>query len=305
MATTLLARPSVWTAGTALVGLTIAATSYNHESHSAHADAPGPQPLTFSGFTTLKLESAELVNHNVKRLRFALPEKDTTTDLNVISSLLTRHTPPGAWLPVFRPYTPISSASSPGHVTFLVKRYPAGKGSGKMHSLAPGDEMAFKQLREFTYAPNAFSAVTCIAGGSGITPVYQLARAILDNPADATRLHLVYANNTPADILLKEEFDALLARHPGRFSATFVVSSREEEDGQSEGPYHRGYVTKELLVKAMPDPKGEKAVKVLVSGPPPMTEAVAGAKGGFGWTQGSMGGILKELGYTKEQVHKF
>ncbi len=187
-------------------------------------------------------------------------------------------------------------------MTFLIKKYPNGKASGKMHSLVPGDEMKFKPLAEFDYQPNAYSAVTFIAGGSGITPIYQLTRAILGNPQDRTRVCLVYANNSPEDVLLKGEFEALKAKFPDRFDTTYVVS---KEAGEGEGVFVKGYVTKELLAEKMPDPKGEGAVKVLVSGPPPMTAAVAGAKGGFGWTQGSMGGVLKELGYTKEQVHKF
>ena len=304
MASSLLTRPSVWTAATAVVGLGIAASSYNHESRKIHADSPaGPKTIfPSSGFMTLKLESAEMVNHNVKRLRFALPESDSTTGLGPVSSLLTRHTPEGAWIPCFRPYTPVSGSDEPGHVTFMVKRYPGGTASGKMHSLVPGDEMKFKQLHEFKYTPNEFSAMTFIAGGAGITPIYQLTRAILKNPQDATKVTLVYANNSPEDILLKSEFEALKSKYPGRFETTYVVT---KEDSGSEGLCQTGYITKALLEKAMPEPKGEKAVKVLGSGPPAMTAAIAGAKGGFGWTQGSMGGILKELGYTKEQVFKF
>ena len=45
--------------------------------------------------------------------------------------------------------------------------------------------------------------------------------------------------------------------------------------------------------------------KVLLSGPPAMIEAIGGGKGMAGWTQGSIGGVLKDLGYTKEDVHKF
>jgi cytochrome-b5 reductase len=111
----------------------------------------------------------------------------------------------------------------------------------------------------------------------------------------------VYANNTPEDILLKGEFDKMSEEFPERFAVTYLVGKGEGE----ENGLKQGFVTKELLGEVMPNPEGEKKVKVLVSGPPAMTAAVAGKKGGFGWTQGGMGGILAELGYTKEQVHKF
>lgn len=178
----------------------------------------------------------------------------------------------------------------------MIKRYPEGKGSGKMHSLVPGDTMRFKPLHEFDYKPNQFAQMTFIAGGSGITPIYQLTRAVLQNPADKTKISLIYANNTPEDILLREEFDELERKFPGRFQKQYTVSKNGRADG-----LHQGYVTKDLVEKA----STTRADKVLVSGPPAMIEAIAGAKGGFGWTQGSLGGILKELGYTKEQVHKF
>lgn len=184
----------------------------------------------------------------------------------------------------------------------MVKKYPNGKGSGKMHSLVPGDSMSFKTLHEYDYKPNQYSAMTFIVGGSGITPIYQLTNAILRNPDDKTKLVLVYANNTEQDILLRSEFDELEMKYPGRFSATYTVNKASSE---KDAKVRVGYVTKEMLMDAMPNREGEKAVKVLVSGPPPMTESVAGAKGGFGWTQGSVGGILKEMGYTKEDVHKF
>lgn len=184
----------------------------------------------------------------------------------------------------------------------MVKKYPNGKGSGKMHSLKPGDSLQFKPLHEFDYQPNQYSAMTFIAGGSGITPIYQLTRAILDNPNDKTKIALLYANNSEEDILLKNEFDDLAQKHPGRFTRLYTVSKTTP---QNEGIYQKGYVTKEMLSQVMPHKMNERSVKVLVSGPPPMIESVAGAKGGFGWTQGSLGGILSELGYTKEEVHKF
>ncbi|RMZ89341.1 hypothetical protein DV736_g3424, partial [Chaetothyriales sp. CBS 134916] len=258
--------------------------------------------LPWKGFTELELESAEIVNHNVKRLTFALPEKDSVTGLAPVTSLLTQHTPEGAFIPVFRPYTPISANDEPGQVTFLIKRYPGGKGSGKMHSLVPGDTIKFKPLHEYDYKPNQHSHVTFIAGGSGITPIYQLTNAILNNPEDKTKITLVYANNTEEDILLRHEFDALQRKFPARFQKVFTVKKKTSEDTDS---VETGYVTKELLQKVIPARTKDESVKVLVSGPPPMTESIAGAKGGFGWTQGSLGGILKELGYKSEEVHKF
>jgi cytochrome-b5 reductase len=53
---------------------------------SAYADAPPAPKKIFpaSGFVDLKLESSEPVNHNVKKLRFALPDADAVTGLQPI-----------------------------------------------------------------------------------------------------------------------------------------------------------------------------------------------------------------------------
>jgi cytochrome-b5 reductase len=44
----------------------------------------------------------------------------------------------------------------------------------------------------------------------------------------------------------------------------------------------------------------KEKVKIFVCGPPGQVAAIAGKKAGM--KQGELGGILKELGYTEEQV---
>ncbi|KAK8271458.1 hypothetical protein V6Z11_D11G261500 [Gossypium hirsutum] len=65
-----------------------------------------------------------------------------------------------------------------------------------------------------------------IVGGSGITPMFHFARAMLENPKDMTNVHLIYANVPYEDILLKEELDSLVAKYPGRFKVYYVLNQR-------------------------------------------------------------------------------
>ena len=53
-----------------------------------------------------------------------------------------------------------------------------------------------------------------VAGGTGITPIIQVLRAILDNPKDETKFSLIYAARTPSDLLLRKELDALAKARP-------------------------------------------------------------------------------------------
>ncbi|KAG9732637.1 ferredoxin reductase-like protein, partial [Aureobasidium melanogenum] len=149
--------------------------------------------------------------------------------------------------------------------------------------------------------PNQHKHLVLVAGGAGITPMFQALRSVLDNPEDKTRVSLIYANKTESDILMKKELDALATQHSDRFTTTYVVNDSKASDKSLE----KGYVTKEILSKALPAQLDGDDVKVLVCGPPAMLDAIAGAKGGRGWTQGRLGGILKDLGLTEKQVHKF
>jgi cytochrome-b5 reductase len=60
------------------------------------------------GWISLKLDKVEIINHNTKKLRFALPEEDAVSGLHVASALLTKYKGPEMEKPVIRPYTPVS-----------------------------------------------------------------------------------------------------------------------------------------------------------------------------------------------------
>ena len=63
-----------------------------------------------------------------------------------------------------------------------------------------------------------------------------------------------------------------------------------------------GHVTADLVKKLLPPPSDDHLI--LVCGPPPMMKAISGDKVSPK-DQGEVSGILKEVGYTKDQVYKF
>ena len=128
--------------------------------------------------------------------------------------------------------------------------------------------------------------------------MYQLARAIFKNPSDKTKVTLVFANISEDDILLKQEFRDLENTYPQRFKAFYTLDKPPE--GWTQG---KGYVTKELLKTVLPEPKLGQDLKVFVCGPPGFYKAISGAKDGM--KQGDLAGVLKDLGYSSEQVYKF
>ena len=183
--------------------------------------------------------------------------------------------------------------AQPGFVELMVKQYPNGKASTHLHSLAPGDSLTFiTGLQGFPWKANQFSQVYLVAGGAGITPIYQLIRGILDNPNDKTKLSLVFGVNTEQDLLLREEFDEYKRRFPDRFNYVYTVSQSASETSH----VRKGHVTEELLREVVQDASDTKT-KVFVCGPPAMEKSLVGSRGSPG--------ILANLGFTKDQIYQF
>lgn len=91
----------------------------------------------------------------------------------------------------------------------------------------------------------------------------QIIRAILKNPNDKTKIHLIFANVTLEDILLKNEMDDLTKSHPDQFRVLYVLNSPPV--GWTGGI---GYVTKEVIESHCPKPSQD--MKMLLCGPLPM-----------------------------------
>ena len=97
------------------------------------------------------------------------------------------------------------------------------------------------------------------AGGSGITPMLQVAEEILNNPDDRTAVSLVYANQSEGDIILRDALDALANRH-SRFKVHYVVDKPNYGGVFWSGS--TGYITKEIVQKHMPPPGDDHLVMV-------------------------------------------
>jgi cytochrome-b5 reductase len=175
----------------------------------------------------------------------------------------------------------------------LVKKYPNGKASTHLHSLVPGDKLLIvAPIKGYQWKANSYSHITLIAGGAGITPIYQLAKGILNNPSDKTAMTLIFGINSDDDVLLRDEFAGMEKDYPGRFKAVYSVSNPGPDS-----PFRKGKVTKALLEGVLPKlPDGEDT-KIFLCGPPAMEAALAGSRGSEG--------ILQQLGYRKSQIHRF
>ena len=181
----------------------------------------------------------------------------------------------------------------------LIKKYPDGPMSSYIHDMAPGQRLDIKgPLPKYAWSENKHEHIALIAGGTGITPMYQLMRQIFKNPNEKTKVTLVFGNISEEDILLKKKLDELENTYPQRFRAFYVLDKPPKEwVGGS------GFVTPELLKTVLPEPKTGN-IKVFVCGPPGLMKAVSGNKVSPK-DQGELTGMLKDMGYSQDQVYKF
>ncbi|KAN0060931.1 NADH-cytochrome b5 reductase [Thecaphora frezii] len=258
--------------------------------------------LNKDAFTEFTLKEIKPYNHDSATYIFELPD-GKKPGMSVASAVVFKAVGDGLkdenGKDVIRPYTPVSSPDTAGHIDFLIKRYENGKMTNYVHNLKPGDKLGIKgPIAKFPYKANEFESIGLIAGGSGITPMWQIAQQIASDPSDKTKVTLIYANKTEEDILLREEFDKL-AKTDDRFKVVYGLDKKPKSfDG------FEGYITSGILGHHLPLPGLANKIKVFVCGPPGQVEAICGKKGPKG-SQGELKGLLADLGYQPDQVYKF
>lgn len=179
-------------------------------------------------FQEFELKEKTVISHNVAIYRFHLPTPDAILGLPIgqhISIGAAIAQPDGSTKEIVRSYTPISGDHQPGYFDLLIKSYPTGNISKHMASLAVGQSIRLKGPKgAFVYTPNMVRHFGMVAGGTGITPMLQIVRAIIRGrvAGDRTEVDLIFANVTPQDILLKEDLDALAAEDKG-FRVHYVL----------------------------------------------------------------------------------
>ena len=235
-----------------------------------------PSPLDPRQWRAFPLvQKVELAPH-VYRFVFALPHKDDILGLPTGQHIALRATIDGK--SVARSYTPTSNNTDLGRIELVVKVYDQGAMTKHLEGMKLGDTIEIRGPKgAMQYSRQYARHIGMIAGGTGITPMYQLIRAICDDKQDTTQVSLLYASNTEADILLRAELDAFAAKCPNKFRVQYVLS---HADDKWKG--HRGFVSDELVQKYLAPAAVDS--KALLCGPPPMINAMKKLLQGRGWT---------------------
>uniref|UniRef100_A0A8C5DC96 NADH-cytochrome b5 reductase n=1 Tax=Gouania willdenowi TaxID=441366 RepID=A0A8C5DC96_GOUWI len=237
----------------------------------------------------LRLLDKEVISHDTRKFRFALPSAEHVLGLPIGQHIYLSAKVDGKL--VVRPYTPVSSDDDKGFVDLVVKIYfkgvhpkfpEGGKMSQHLESLrindtidfrGPSGLLVYKGKGAFDIQADKKSPavrktakhVGMIAGGTGITPMLQIITAVMKDPQDKTVCHLLFANQTEKDILLRPELEEIQVNHPERFKLWFTVD-RAPEDWE----YSRGFISEDMVREHLPTPGDDTLI--LMCGPPPMIQ---------------------------------
>jgi cytochrome-b5 reductase len=266
--------------------------------------------LNPSEFLPFELESVKTITHNTKIFRFKFQDPNQESGLVITSCVFFKAVIP--WKSdeyTIRPYTPVSELKEKGHLDFVIKRYENGNMSKYIHDvLKIGDTILIKgPIMKLKYEPNTIQHIGFIAGGTGITPCYQLLRYILANEDDRTMVSLLYANISEEDILLFKELNDLAKKHRQKLRIYYTLSDIQRV-GQ-DWKFGIGKFTKEQIKEKMFDANltAQSPCLVCVCGPPRFMQSISGdtiiVEGKK--EQGPLKGLLAEMGFTSNNVYKF
>ncbi|ODQ81390.1 hypothetical protein BABINDRAFT_166070 [Babjeviella inositovora NRRL Y-12698] len=241
-------------------------------------------------FQEFPLIQKTVLSHNSAIYRFGLPKPN-----DVLGLPIGQHISIGAEIngkEIVRSYTPLSNDSEKGYFDLLIKVYPQGNITKHVDNLKIGECIKVRGPKGFfQYTPNMVKEFGMVAGGTGITPMYQIITAITNNPEDKTKVTLLYGNVTENDILLRAELDKLSAEHPN-FTVYHVLNTPPE--GWEGGV---GFITPEILKEKLP--KAAAETTLLLCGPPPMTSAIKRATVDLGFEK------AKAVSKSGDQVFVF
>ncbi|XP_070691505.1 cytochrome b5 reductase 4 [Pempheris klunzingeri] len=238
------------------------------------------------------LVSKTEVNHNTYVFRLQLPRgtvRHVPVGKHVYLKALIQDTE------VVRPYTPVDpnlAAAASNHSSqesdyyLMIKVYPDGVLTPHLNSLHIGDHISVSGP-EGTFSLRPLRDVThlyLLAAGTGFTPMARLIRVALQDIDTIRKTKLLFFNRQEEDILWRRELDEVAANNE-RFQVEYVLSEPcESWTGR------RGRVDESMLKDFLNRPDGSKCY-VCMCGPTAFTELTIG--------------LLKQQGFTEEELHAF
>lgn len=266
------------------------------EAIASDDDATRPTFLDSRAWKKAILHSKKTVSWDSRIFTFKLDHDAQTLGLPTGQHLMIRLRDPVTREAIIRSYTPISETGQKGYMDVLVKIYfktdsqAGGKMSVALDSIPIGHYVDFKgPIGKFEYLGKSICAVNnvqrniktfyMICGGSGITPIYQVFRAIMQDRADATRCVVLDGNRLLEDILCKEELDGYARENEEKCKLLYTLTKAPEE-----WTGLKGRIAKPLLEEHVPrHAHGDGEAMVLICGPEALEKSCHVALKEMGW----------------------
>ena len=268
----------------------------NGESAEAAA-ASGPRPIFLQpkNWTKAILSAKKEISWDTRIFTFTLEHADQITGLPIGQHLMIRLRDPVTREVIIRSYTPISEGTEKGVLHVLVKVYfdtkerVGGKMTKALDAIPVGHFVDFKgPIGKFEYLGKGKCTVSSkarfarrfvmICAGSGITPIFQVLRAVLKDREDQTQCLVLDGNRLEEDILCKEDMDELVAGNEERCRLLYALTQPTEEWGGI-----KGRVGKDLLQKEVGNCPDIGKELVLICGPGPFEKAIHEFLNEMGW----------------------
>ncbi|KAK9254849.1 hypothetical protein V1507DRAFT_496857 [Lipomyces tetrasporus] len=244
--------------------LSNASKTRSFSSYAPHLQSASPAGATFKPAGVLN--PSDELSDGIYRFVFDLPTKYSVLGLPIgqhvaMKAMIDDHT-------VVRSYTPVSNNRDLGRLELLIRVYSKGLMGNYLKNLKIGETADIRGPKgAMKYRRSMCKEIGMIGGGTGITPLYQLIRAICEDPKDNTKISVIYGNRSESDIMLRGKLDHYARVKPHKFKIYYTL----DQPGP-EWTGGKGHVTKDLLKAKMPQVSPD--AKILLCGPPGMVNAM-------------------------------
>ena len=243
------------------------------------------------------LHSKSRVSWDTRIFSFKLDHDEQRLGLPIGQHILMKLRDPVTRETIIRSYTPISPTSKPGYVDVLVKVYfdtkerKGGKMSQAMDGLPTGHFIELKgPLGKFEYlgggkcvsngTERRVTTFILICGGTGVTPIYQVFRAVMQDENDTTRCIVLDGNRLLEDILCKADLDEFAKSNAEKCELYYTLTQAADGWEGLQGRIAAPLLSKHAARKA----HGDGEAMVLVCGPEGMEKSVHQALLDDGWS---------------------
>ncbi|OJD15870.1 hypothetical protein AJ78_03923 [Emergomyces pasteurianus Ep9510] len=249
------------------------------------------------------LSDKAIVSPDARRFTFKLSHDSQNPGLPVGKHVMLKINDPSTNEAIIRAYTPISQPNATGTMDLLVKLYhstPDHPNGGimtmAMDKLPLGAMVRFKgPVGKFEYlgkgevllngGQRRVQSFHMICAGSGITPIFQILRTVMEDAEDHTSCVVLDGNRTEDDILCRTELDEFVAQNPeGRCLIVHTLTQPSEN-----WPGRKGRISEDLLWEYVPvDGTRDAKSMVLVCGPESLEAAVRNTLLRMGWAESDL-----------------